>query len=64
MRTGLSILSVLMLLVGIVWMGQGANLIAGSFMTGQTLWLVVGAVVALLGAGLLWWTATGYRRFP
>ncbi len=64
MRTGLLITGALLLLIGLVWMGQGANLIGGSFMTGQSLWLVIGIVVALAGAALVWWAGGGYRRFP
>ena len=47
------------LLVGAVWIGQGAGWIAGSFMTGQRLWLVVGILVALIGIGLV---VGGLRR--
>jgi hypothetical protein len=39
MKSTLSIVGSLMLLVGLVWMGQGANLIGGSFMTDQRLGL-------------------------
>lgn len=64
MRAGLMIVGGLLLLVGLVWAGQGANLIGGSFMTGQSTWLVIGVVAILVGAALLWWAAVGYRRFP
>ena len=37
------------LLVGVVWIGQGAGWIAGSFMTGSRFWLIIGIVVALVG---------------
>ncbi len=40
-------------LVGLVWIGQGAGLIPGSFMTGQLLWLVLGIVCLLLGLALI-----------
>ena len=49
MRWSALALAVLCLLVGGVWIGQGSGLIKGSFMTGQLLWLVVGAVVAIAG---------------
>ncbi len=45
-------------LVGLVWTGQGAGLIPGSFMTGQSLWLGLGIVCLLLGLALIlapWW---------
>jgi hypothetical protein len=47
------------LLVGAVWIGQGAGVIAGSFMTGQRLWLLIGIVVALIGIALV---VGGLRR--
>lgn len=53
------VIGVVALLVGAVWIGQGAGWIAGSFMTGQRLWLVIGAVVALIGTGLV---VGGLRR--
>jgi uncharacterized membrane protein SirB2 len=46
------LLAVLCLLVGAVWIGQGAGLIAGSFMTGQTLWLVIGIILVIVGVAL------------
>jgi hypothetical protein len=42
-------------LVGIVWALQGLNVIGGSFMTGQSQWLVIGIVCAIAGAVLLGW---------
>ena len=41
-------------LLGLVWLGQGLNLIKGSFMTGQTQWAIVGAVLILVGAWLIY----------
>lgn len=41
-------------LLGLVWLGQGMNLIKGSFMTGQPQWAVIGAVLLLIGAWLIW----------
>ncbi|HUP17461.1 MAG TPA: hypothetical protein VM848_15590 [Acidimicrobiia bacterium] len=38
--------------VGVVWLGQGIGLIDGSFMSGEPLWAIVGAVM-LVGAGVL-----------
>jgi hypothetical protein len=39
---------------GVLWTLQGLNLLQGSFMSGQTMWLVIGIVLALLGVWLLW----------
>jgi type IV secretory pathway VirB2 component (pilin) len=48
-----TIAGVLCLVLGLIWTLQGANLMGGSFMTGQTQWLVIGIVVALVGIVLL-----------
>ena len=38
------VIGVILALVGVVWLGQGIGLIKGSFMTGEALWAVIGAV--------------------
>jgi hypothetical protein len=48
-----TVIGVIALVVGLVWIGQGANLIKGSSMTGQSLWLIIGLIVAAVGAVLL-----------
>jgi len=42
--------------IGVLWMLQGLNLVGGSFMTGQTHWLVIGAAVAIVSLALFLWT--------
>ena len=46
-------IGIVMVLVGGVWIGQGAGWIHGSFMTGEALWLVIGIVVAVIGVWLI-----------
>lgn len=53
MRIALSILGVLCLLAGCVWILQGINILPGSFMTGQTKWAIYGGLLAVVGIGLL-----------
>ncbi|HYY46565.1 MAG TPA: hypothetical protein VE951_05855 [Candidatus Angelobacter sp.] len=60
MRTLSLSIGVLAILVGGVWILQGAGVIPGSFMTGRRLWLVIGIVVAVIGIGL----AIGGLRRP
>lgn len=51
--------AVLMVLVGLTWIGQGTGFLAGrSFMVGDRTWVVIGAVVAIAGAwiGLRAWS--------
>jgi hypothetical protein len=52
-RTVPPVLGGLLVLIGLVWTLQGANVLGGSSMTGSTLWLVVGLVVVALGIALL-----------
>jgi len=52
-RTVPPVLGGLLVLIGLVWTLQGANVLGGSFMTGSTLWLVVGLVLLALGIALL-----------
>ena len=56
MRLILRAIGLLALLMGLLWMGQGAGLImwpASSFMLAQKVWIVWGGVLAAAGAGLL-----------
>jgi uncharacterized membrane protein len=46
------VLGALLVLVGVVWTGQGLGWIGGA-MSGVTLWAIVGPVVALAGVALL-----------
>ena len=47
------IIGVVLLLTGIVWFFQGVGVIGGSFMTGEALWAVIGAVCIFFGVALL-----------
>jgi Na+/melibiose symporter-like transporter len=55
MRIFGSIVGVVLVLLGGLWVLQGANLMAGSVMSGQTQWLYIGIVVAIVGVVVLWW---------
>jgi hypothetical protein len=46
----------LLILIGGVWILQGINILPGSFMTGQIQWAIYGAIAALVGAALIWWS--------
>ena len=54
-----TILSGPLLLIGIIWVLQGLNILPGSFMTGQIIWAIYGAPMAVVGAGLVWWVNRG-----
>ena len=51
-RPSLLVPGVILFLLGLLWFLQGIGLVRGSFMTGQTLWLVIGIAVALVGLAL------------
>jgi hypothetical protein len=40
-------------LVGALWFGQGVGWVGGSFMSGQAVWAVFGAIAILFGVRLL-----------
>jgi len=57
-RLAVAILGVLLLLAGVVFSLQGADVITGSsLMSGNPTYIYVGAVVALIGLVLLFWSA-------
>jgi hypothetical protein len=49
----LTVVGVIAVLIGIVWIGQGSGLIPGSVMTGDRTWFVIGLVVAFVGVVLI-----------
>jgi len=54
-------LAVLLALIGLVWLGQGSNLIKGSFMTGRLEWAVAGLALLATAAWLAWTLARARR---
>jgi divalent metal cation (Fe/Co/Zn/Cd) transporter len=55
LRLAAMVVGGLMVALGFVWILQGVNILPGSFMTGQVQWAIYGAVLALLGVGLVFW---------
>ncbi|PYP79096.1 MAG: hypothetical protein DMD35_09295 [Gemmatimonadetes bacterium] len=53
MRMLMTIVGVLLVLMGGVWILQGINVLPGSFMTGQTKWAIYGALAAVAGIVLI-----------
>lgn len=49
MRTSRLIVAAILLLVGVVWIGQGTGTVAGSAMSGQSIWAFVGGVLVVVG---------------
>lgn len=53
----LAVVAVLAILMGLLWIGQGLGIImwpASSFMLADKQWAVNGAILAVIGALLLW----------
>ncbi len=53
MKWFLNILGVVMVLVGVVWFFQGINILLGSFMSGNSLYAVLGIILVVFGIIIL-----------
>lgn len=49
MRTIVVVGGLVLLLIGLVWVLQGANVLMGSAMSGSSLWLAIGSVLVVVG---------------
>lgn len=49
MSSGRIVLGVVLALAGVVWTLQGLGFVGGSFMTGATIWAVIGPLTAIAG---------------
>ena len=61
-QVALIVLGALVALTGAVWTLQGLGYINGSFMTGATLWAVIGPIVLLAGLAIIVLALRGRRR--
>ena len=55
MKTLLKSIGVLLILAGGIFFLQGINILPGSFMTGDPQWAINGAVMIMIGLGLIFW---------
>lgn len=53
---------VILVLLGLIWIGQGLNLLRGSGMSGHSMYAAIGLVVAIAGVWLLWSLTRAGRR--
>lgn len=44
---------VVLVVIGLIFLGQGVGMIEGSFMTGQSIWAAIGAVLIGVALALL-----------
>jgi hypothetical protein len=59
-----AVVGVILLVIGIVWFGQGIGAIGGSFMTGEAVWAVIGAIAVLFGLVLIRAAVRDRRKQP
>lgn len=55
----LAIAGVVLAIAGVIWALQGFNVIGGSFMSGDSVWAIIGPIVAVIGVTLVF---VGLRR--
>ena len=53
MKTILTIVGVLLIFLGGVWILQGINVLPGSFMTGEIRWAIYGGIAVIAGIVLI-----------
>lgn len=56
MRWVKGIIGVVLALIGLTWIGQGTMVLPGSAMSGNPVWAIIGLVL-LVGAAWLLWSA-------
>jgi len=49
MRRSRLVVATVLLLVGLLWIGQGMGMVAGSPMSGPSMWAIVGGVLVVGG---------------
>jgi hypothetical protein len=47
-------ISIVLLLIGLVWIGQGTGLLGGSAMSSQSIWALIGVVLVVAAVGVAW----------
>jgi hypothetical protein len=55
MHRSRTILAIILIAIGLVWVGQGTGVLGGrSFMVGDPLWTVIGASCVIAGLAVGW----------
>ena len=62
MKKSANLLGCALLFLGAIWIFQGIGVVGGSFMTGQSRWVWIGALTMLAGIALMVWV--NRRRRP
>ena len=56
------VIGVLVLIAGVIFTLQGLNVLGGSAMSGERMWVILGPVVAIVGLVVLLLSLAGRRR--
>ena len=56
MTTVRYLIAAVLVVAGLVWIGQGLGFIPGSFMSRQIIWAIIGSVLVVGGIALAWRT--------
>ncbi len=56
------VIGVLVLIAGVIFTLQGLNILGGSSMSGERMWVILGPVVAIVGLVVLLLSLSGRRR--
>jgi hypothetical protein len=48
------IVGIVLVLLGLLWIGQGTGVLPGSVMSGKPMWAIIGLVLVVVGGWLLW----------
>lgn len=54
MRWIKGVIGVVLALIGLIWIGQGTMVLPGSAMSGHSVWAIIGVVLVVVAAWLLW----------
>ncbi len=49
------VIAAVLVLVGLVWIGQGTGNVAGSAMSGQSMWAYIGGALVIVGLVIAVW---------
>jgi hypothetical protein len=62
-RVSRLLIAIVLVLLGLVWIGQGSGMIGGSAMSGSSFWAVVGVILVIAGlaVGVLEWRRSTRR---
>jgi hypothetical protein len=62
MRLVWGIIGVLALIAGVIFTLQGLNILGGSAMSGERMWVIIGPIIAIVGLVLVALSLMGRRR--